>query len=261
MTIKKITLLILTITFSFAAMAQKKFSSFEKSQFIAGGDTLPYRIQFPKKFDPTQKYPVLLFLHGAGERGNDNEKQLANGGSWLASDSVRDNFPAIVIAPQCATADFWSNVKIEQSDSSRVFNFQTGGEPTKAMALVLGLMKNILDKPYVNKRQVYVGGLSMGGMGTLEILRREPKVFAAAFSICGGDHTANAAIYKRVPVWFFHGAKDDVVPPDHSKVMAEALKQQRDEVYLTIYPEANHNSWDSAFKEPLLLSWLFSKKR
>ncbi|MBE7177405.1 MAG: prolyl oligopeptidase family serine peptidase [Mucilaginibacter polytrichastri] len=243
--------------------AQEK-SPFEQSSFTDKGATLPYRILFPKNFNPTQKYPMLVFLHGAGERGNDNEKQLVHGGSWLASDSVREKFPMIVIVPQCPENDFWSNVKISASDSSGAayrFDFQPGGEPTTAMSLLSGLLEKMLEKPYVDKRQIYVGGLSMGGMGTLELLRRKPKVFAAAFAICGGDNTGNVKAYRRTPVWLFHGAVDRVVPVDHSRVIAQALQAAGDEVYLTIYPETDHNSWDKVFIEPKLLPWLFSKKK
>jgi predicted peptidase len=111
----------------------------------------------------------------------------------------------------------------------------------------------------VDKHRVYVGGLSMGGMGTFELLRRKPNVFAAAFAICGGDNTFNAKLYaKKVPLWIFHGAKDDVVPVEHSLVMAEAIKAAGGNPKLTIYPNDSHNSWNDAFAEPDLIPWLFS---
>jgi predicted peptidase len=144
----------------------------------------------------------------------------------------------------------------------RQFHFQEGGEPTNAMSALVALVDQMLDKPYINKKQVYVGGLSMGGMGTFEILRRKPKVFAAAFSICGGDNTNNASIYaKKVPMWIFHGGKDNVVPVDHSDVMVAALKEAGAEPKYTIYPNDGHNSWDDAFAEPELIPWLFSHSK
>jgi len=116
-----------------------------------------------------------------------------------------------------------------------------------------------LDKPYVNKHMVYVGGLSMGGMGTYEIIGRRPKVFAAAFAICGGDNTLNAKKYaKKVPLWVFHGAKDSVVPEAHSESIVAAIKDAGGDPKFTVYPNDDHNSWDDAFREPLLIPWLFS---
>ena len=104
-------------------------------------------------------------------------------------------------------------------------------------------------------------GLSMGGMGTFELVRRKPATFAAAVPICGGAHEATAKGLRKTAWWIFHGAKDDVVPPHYSKIMADALKKQKANVKFTLYPDANHNSWDPAFAEKDLLPWLFSHKR
>ncbi|MGY0038620.1 carboxylesterase family protein [Pedobacter sp. NJ-S-72] len=98
-------------------------------------------------------------------------------------------------------------------------------------------------------------------MGTLELLRRKPRTFAAAISICGGDNIANVDKYKKVPLWIFHGGKDDVVPPSGSTAIANQLKIIGKEVKFTLYPDANHNSWDSTFAEPKLLPWLFSHQK
>jgi predicted peptidase len=126
----------------------------------------------------------------------------------------------------------------------------------------MGLVDQFLDKPFVDKHRVYIGGLSMGGMGTLEIIGREPKIFAAAFSIAGGDNTLNAKKYaKKVPLWIFHGSKDSVVPADHSEVIVAAIKEAGGDPKFTLYQGVDHNSWDYAFKEPELLSWLFSHSK
>ena len=101
----------------------------------------------------------------------------------------------------------------------------------------------------------------MGGMGTFELLRRERKMFAAAFAICGGDNVANVRKYKKTPLWIFHGEKDDVVPVGLSTDIADQLKVMGVQPKINLYPNDNHNSWDSAFAEPELLPWLFSQKR
>lgn len=267
MTFKKILLTgmlgALYLAFPFFAQAQVN-GAFDRGSFILKTDTLPYRILFPKKFDPTQKYPVVFVLHGAGERGNDNNKQLAYGPKLFLNDTIRQNYPAIVVFPQCPTNSYWSNVLIDTNATTgkRQFHFREGGEPTRAMNALLGLVNQMLEKPYVSKKQVYIGGLSMGGMGTFELLRRKPKLFAAAFTICGGDNTNNAAIYaKKVPLWIFHGGKDSVVPVDHSEVMVAAIKEAGGGPKFTIYPGVDHNSWTNAFEEAELIPWLFSHKK
>ena len=236
---------------------------FDRGSYINKKDTLPYRILFPKNFDPAKKYALILVLHGAGERGNNNEAQLVYGTKLFLNDTIRAKYPAIVIYPQCPANSYWSNVKIANNAAGKmVFNFVEGGEPTAAMRSLLGLVTEFLDKPYVDKHRMYVGGLSMGGMGTFEILRRKPDVFAAAFAICGGDNTLNAKIYaKKVPLWIFHGAKDSVVPFDHSQVIVNAIKAAGGDPKFTVYPNDDHNSWNDAFAEPQLIPWLFAHKK
>ena len=216
----------------------------------------------PQNYDSTKKYPLVYFLHGAGERGNDNEKQLMHGASLFLREDTRKDYPAIVVFPQCAQNSFWSNVVFSQdNEGKRKFDFPTGGEPTKAMILAQGLLDQLLKSYPIRKKHVYVGGLSMGGMGTFELVRRNPKLFAAAIPICGGANPATAEQMNKTSWWIFHGAKDDVVPPALSQQMYEALLNAKAGVKFTLYPEANHNSWDSAFAEKELLPWLFSQKR
>jgi len=113
----------------------------------------------------------------------------------------------------------------------------------------------------IDKQRIYVGGLSMGAMGTYEVMRRTPKVIAAAFAICGGDHTANVKKYAHIPLWIFHGEQDNVVPSTHSHAIVAELRRLGVNPKATFYPTANHNSWDNAFAEPELLPWLFGHKK
>jgi predicted peptidase len=237
------------------------FKKYDRGNFIEGKDSIYYRLLFPENFDPKQKYPILFFLHGSGERGNDNEKQLTHGGKLFLKENVRKDFPAIIVFPQCSSDSFWANVELTDKPGKERFNFLTGGKPTKSMHALLGMIGNFLDKPYVDKNKVYIGGLSMGGMGTYELLRRKPKMFAAAFAICGGDSVANVRKYKKIPLWIFHGEKDNVVPVVLSTAIADQLKVLGVDPKITLYPEDDHNSWDSAFAEPELLPWLFSNER
>ncbi|MCJ8166774.1 prolyl oligopeptidase family serine peptidase [Pontibacter sp. E15-1] len=238
--------------------AQGELDAYARKTYVKGNDTLPYRILYPKNFDPARKYPLVLVLHGAGERGDDNQKQLVYGAKRFLEE--QEQFPAIVVFPQCPTDSYWSNVDIVKDEAGkRTFNFQEKGKPTEAMRSLMGLLKQLEKSGSIDKERMYLGGLSMGGMGTFELLRRKPNTFAAAFPICGGGHPATARKYaKKVDLWVFHGEDDSVVPVEKSRIMAAALEDAGGDVQLTIYPGVNHNSWDYAFKEPALLEWLFS---
>lgn len=254
--------LLLFILAGFINTAQAQdISLYEKKLYISGNDTMPYRLLLPVDFDASKKYPLVFFLHGAGERGSDNEKQLVHGAKLFLKEEVRTKYPAIVVFPQCAENSFWSNVGFKMDNGQRNFLFQEAGEPTPAMRLAQELLSSLMKTYPVARRQVYVGGLSMGGMGTFEIVRRNPQLFAAAIPICGGGNTATALSLKKTKWWVFHGGKDDVVPPQLSEEMVQALKKVKASVKFTLYPNANHNSWDAAFAEPDLLSWLFAQKK
>jgi predicted peptidase len=131
------------------------------------------------------------------------------------------------------------------------------------MAAVMELLDSLVKLSYVDVNRIYIGGLSMGGMGTFELLARRPKIFAAAFPICGGGNPKNVKRYaQRVKLWVFHGESDDVVPLYHSQRMVDAIKKDKGDVRFSVYPGVGHNSWENAFAEPELLPWLFgvSKK-
>lgn len=238
--------------------AQDK-SLYKKEIFVVNSDTLPYRILLPLNYNASKKYPLILMLHGAGERGNDNESQLVHGAGLFLRDSIREKYPAIVLFPQCPVNSYWSNMDFKLDKSGKKeFLFKSGGTPTTAMDLAQQLLKKIIKDLPVNKKQIYVGGLSMGGMGTFEMVRRNPKLFVAAFPICGGADTATAQQLTKVKWWVFHGAADDVVSPVYSQKMVDALKAVNADVKFSLYPGVTHNSWDNAFAEPTLMAWLFS---
>ena len=241
--------------------AQDK-SLYKKEIFVVNNDTLPYRILLPLNYDASKKYPLILMLHGAGERGNDNESQLVHGAGLFLRDSIRQKYPAIVLFPQCPANSYWSNMDPTLDESGKKeFLFKAGGKPTTAMDLVQQLLKNIIKDLPVNKKQIYVGGLSMGGMGTFEIVRRNPHLFAAAFPICGGADPATAKKLTKVKWWIFHGAADEVVSPVYSQKMVDALMAVNADVKFSLYPGVNHNSWDYAYAEPTLMAWLFAQHK
>lgn len=240
-------------------IAQTKL--YQKDNFVKGKETLKYRILLPDNFSEDKQYPLILFLHGAGERGDDNESQLTHGSSLFTSEENRANFPTIVIFPQCPKNDYWSNADVDRSGDGVKLVFHDDKKPTKALSLTMDLLNQFIEKSFVKKEQVYVVGLSMGGMGTFEILSRMPTTFAAAMPICGGGSEEAVSKYVNTPMWVFHGAQDDVVNPLHSVKMVEAILKAGGHPKFTLYDNANHNSWDSAFSEPDFLPWLFSQQK
>lgn len=234
---------------------------FEARTFLRNADTLPYRILLPENYNPSQKYPLIVFMHGAGERGNDNRKQLTHGSKLFLSDTVRKNFPAIVVFPQCASGATWAVMEFARDSAGKItaVKFPADVPPTKPSALLYQLLDSLIASGTVDSRRVYVGGLSLGGMGTFDILARFPNRFAAAFPICGAGNEALSSRYaKNTAVWIFHGSADPVVPPQSSRLFYSLLQKEGADVKYTEYPGVGHNSWDNAFAEPGLLPWLFS---
>lgn len=228
----------------------------------ASGQQLPYRILYPENYDRTKKYPLILFLHGAGERGDDNEKQLTHGAGLFLMKESREKFPAIVIFPQCPSNSYWGNVHVDRSTSPLTLTFNYMKPETEALHSAMALVKTITREEGVDKKRIYITGLSMGGMGTYEAVYRYPKTFAAATPICGGgDVVRYDKRVTKIPFRVFHGAVDAVVDVKHSQQMVEKLKTLNTNVSYTEYPNVNHNSWDNAFAEPDFISWMFSKKR
>lgn len=236
---------------------------FEKRTYTsATGSTLPYRILFPENYDRSKKYPVVVFLHGAGERGNDNEKQLTHGAKLFLTPENRINFPAIVVFPQCPAESYWGSVKIDRTKTPFTFDFEYTRPEPEPLRMAIALVKQISVEEGVDKKRIYITGLSMGGMGTFEAVYRYPKLFAAATPICGGgDATHYDKRIRKIPFSIYHGDADSVVGVEESRRMVEKLKELKVSVRYKEFPGVNHNSWDNAFAEPDYLSWMFSKKK
>jgi predicted peptidase len=236
---------------------------FKKEKFVSStGLNLPYRILFPVDYDQTKKYPVVLFLHGAGERGDNNESQLVHGSKLFLDPANRKGYPAIVIFPQCPADGYWGNVSVDRNTLPLTLAFDYSKPITPALQAAIELLNMITKTEGVDKKRIYIAGLSMGGMGTFEAVYRFPKLFAAAVPICGGaDVNAYNKRVAKIPFRVFHGAKDDVVEPKNSRAIVEKLRTLKVSVDYEEYPDANHNSWDRAFSEIDFLSWMFSKRR
>ena len=232
---------------------------FEKDVFVFENDTLNYRILKPLDYDSSKKYPLHLVLHGSGERGNDNVSQLIHGGNLFLKKENREEYKSWVIFTQCSKNDRWQSISKDQWDK----NFENKTiKPNKSLGLVLKLMDKFIEKKQIDKQRIYVSGLSMGGMGTFEMLYRRPDMFAAATPICGNGITKLAESYAtKVPVWIFHGSDDKVVSPKHSLNMAKAIIEAGGSPKMTLYENVRHGSWNNAFEEKDFLKWIHSKSK
>ena len=248
--------LLITLLYSTFMLAQ---DSFERAVYQSNGDSLQYRIQYPLNYDETRQYPLVLFLHGAGERGSDNESQLIHGSKVFTNTGNRNAFPAIVIFPQCPKDSYWANVDVDRSTNPIGITFHPEKKPTPHLTMAAELVNTFIEDGKVDTSRVYIAGLSMGGMGTYEMVQRTPGIFAAAIAICGAGSTGEVKNYAdNTPFWVIHGSDDNVVNPVYSLEMAQAMLDAGAKPRGPVYEHANHNSWDAAFAEPDFLQWLFS---
>jgi len=219
-------------------------AEYEALTFQADGITVPYRFFKPKQTSG-KKYPLVIFLHGAGGRGKDNKKQLddqiVGPCRWALPESQAKN-PCFVLAPQSGGRWAWSE---------------------KPAAVVKKLIDKTAGDFPIDTSRIYLTGLSMGGYGTWRMLASYPDFFAAAMPVCGkGDTTAAGKIVKgKTPIWAFHGARDSVVKPEGSRSMVAAIEKAGGQVKYTEYPDVGHNSWEGAYSDPHLLDWTFSQQR
>lgn len=193
---------------------------------------------------PEKRWPLILFLHGAGERGDDVEKVKVHGPPKIAERTP--DFPFIVVSPQCPSGETWNDEALE------------------------ALLDHALANWAIDAHRVYLTGLSMGGYGAWSLAQACPERFAAVVPICGGGSAARANLYgdsprgkalRELPFWAFHGEKDDVVPPRESERMVEALRKLGCDVRYTVVPGVGHDAWVKAYDDPKLYTWLLAHAR
>jgi predicted peptidase len=219
------------------------------------GNKLPYRLLAPAKLDPAAKYPLVIFLHGAGECGNDNQKQLVHGMNDFASDEIMAKYPALVVAPQCPEGKRW--VEVDWTLDSH----QMPAQPSEPLAGVFELIDTLIKSKPIDTKRIYITGLSMGAFGVWDAVQRRPELFAAAAPICGGGDPLLAKQIHFVPVWAFHGDEDSTVKVKRSRAMIEALRGVGEEPKYTEYKGVGHDSWTRTYKDPALYEWLFAQRK
>lgn len=201
--------------------------------------SLDYLIALPEGYDKEgDPVPLVLFLHGAGERGDDLDKVKLHGPPKMIEKG--HDFGAVVVSPQCPADSWWP----------------------KEVAVLAALLDKVEREHHIDKDRIYVTGLSMGGMGTFALTAHQPERFAAAVPICGSGSEAMARKLTKMPMWVFHGEADNVVPAEGSKKMVRLVNERHGEhAKLTLYPGVGHNSWDKAYSDQAMWQWLFAQKR
>jgi predicted peptidase len=221
----------------------------------AVGAKLPYLLLKPGQYDPAKTYPLVMFYHGAGERGDDNKSQWKNGIEVFQTPENREKYPCFIIAPQCPKDKQWVNVP--WGDESEV----QPAEPSEQLRLSLEILESVRKEFPIDANRLYVMGLSMGGFATWDVITRHPKLFAAAVPICGGGDEKMAVKIKDLPIWAFHGGADPVVKTLRTRNMIAAIKEAGGNPKYTEYPGVGHDSWTRSFHDPQLLAWIFEQKK
>jgi predicted peptidase len=196
---------------------------------------LSHLLYLPPGYEDGGDWPLVLFLHGVGERGQDLELVKLQGIPSLIEQG--QDFPFVVVAPQCPDGATWRPVELA------------------------ALLDDVQERYRIDPDRVYVTGISMGGFGTWSLIVAHPHRFAAAAPICGGGDPEAVGAVAHLPVWAFHGARDPLVPLRSSAEMVDALLARGGNARLTVYPEAGHNSWVEAYGEPELYGWLLAQRR
>lgn len=241
-----------------SAVPEETVEQFDDCTYVYSGgeyenEAFHYRLLKPDKIEPDKKYPVILFLHGAGERGDDNVNQLMYFPEQMASSPWREKYPCFLIAPQCRTEKWWAGRRRSSDDGD-------AAAISEQMAVVEGILADVLEEQPIDRDRVYLTGLSMGGYGSWDLASRHPDWFAAVAPICGGGNAESAKNLVGVPLWAFHGGADAVVPVARSQEMIEAIRAAGGKPKYTEFEGVGHNSWTPAYSDAEgLVPWMFEQ--
>ncbi len=247
------------LAYSVNAQTQASFINEDYSRHVFRDPytvAMPYRMLSPEKIADGRKYPLVLFLHGSGEGGDDNESQLSVGANIFSNPANRETFEAFVVFPQCGERT-WTG-KIDER------TFMPGSsvpEESPTERSLMNLIDTIVAKNPVDTDRIYLIGVSMGAIAAYDLACRHPERFAAAVPICGAVNPDRLKDAKDVKFYIFHGEKDDEIPVISSRAAYRALKKAGAEVEYSEISCVGHECWPWAFNYPTLLPWLFSQSR
>jgi predicted peptidase len=230
------------------------------------GESMPYRLYSPSNPNPGRRYPLVVFLHGAGGSGSDNRKQLQGANMFGALvwtlPEVQARHPAFVLAPQSDVN--WPCVVIDPERPARRpadLTFCPSSVLGTGARLAFEIIDRLLEQLPIDHDRIYITGHSMGGAGTWHMIAHRPGFFAAAVPVCGHPAPDTASTVKDVPIWNFHGTDDVVEPVETSRVMIDAVRKAGGHPRHTEYTGVGHNAFMWAYTEPALIEWLFAQKR
>lgn len=235
-------------------VSKTKAFFYQSANFDQG---LNYRLYIPSE-SANQKCPLVLTLHGAAQRGNDNHSQLANIALTFISKENQKKFPCFVLSPQCPENKQWLNNK-QRGIPFDHYN-QSEVPESDEMKLIMELIPHLLKQYNIDNSRIYVVGFSMGSSGTWDIITRHPEVFAAAVPISGVSDL-NTAKKIKIPVWVFHGAKDNISPVRLNQEMQQAINVAGGKCKLTVFKYEGHGCCTSALNYPGFMEWLFLQKK
>jgi predicted peptidase len=237
-----------------AVRADEKSAEFEEHSFAwHGGAKMPYRLLKPEKVEAGKRYPLVLILHGFGERGTDNQKQLKDFGPAFLKPDVRKRFPCFVLLPQVNGS--WVEHPVFDKPIRLTPN------PTAGLTMAHEILKGVVKKYPVDADRLYLMGYSNGACGVWELLEREPRAWAAAAPMAGAGDPSKVGAAKHVPIWAFHGAKDPTIPPERMAELVAALRAAHGHPMFTVYPNGVHYDAKKGLHDPNLLPWLFAQRR
>jgi poly(3-hydroxybutyrate) depolymerase len=225
-------------------------------EITVGGLTLPYRLFVPHGYDQTQRYPLVVVLHGAGERGTDNVKNVQYGFGTFTFERNQGRQPMFVVAPQCPSSMQWVNTPWEEG------TYSVNQVPISApLKVVVGLIDELQERYAIDAQRIYIAGVSMGGFGTWDIISRYPTRFAAAVPICGGGDPLQAQVLKDLPIWTFHGDDDEQVPYEGTRVTAQAIHDVGGIVQFTTFAQMGHGIWFGVFRTQAVVDWMLAQRQ
>jgi predicted peptidase len=246
---------------SFTAVADDAGTFEERVHVFTGGEykneEFRYMVLNPPEIEPGKKYPLVYFMHGAGERGSDPKKLLRHFPVQMTKPEWRAKYPCFLVMPQCRDGKLWMNQPWGEKEFKPLDK-----EPNAQMAMAMAILETSLKNPHVDRSRVYLTGLSMGGFGSWELAMRRPELFAALAPVCGGGDESKAARLKDIPIWTGHGDADRVVWPIRSQRMVEAIRKAGGKIKYTEYPGVGHNSWTPFYADKDgVVPWMFEQRR
>lgn len=252
-----ITILFFQVSFVFAESSSSQLAFSAETFTSTTGQQVPYRILLPENYDPKKSYPMMVWLHGRGESGNNNTSQINNGIEKFLEPEVHQKFPGIIVAPQCPANDEWTTMGSKYRTGEQHMTQQ----PTAIAKASFQLIEHLQKKYKVRTQSTSLVGLSMGGFAVTDWMARRPDLFKKGIAMSGGGDQSKAKILAQSQLWFFHGDKDPVIELSQSQEMVNVIRKNGGQPRLTVLSGRGHGPWKDLVIKPEVLSWLLNSNK